>query len=302
MAPVNQLNLEAVGLFLAHQNVTELLRLIYTQPRFIPLINHFKNQIINNFLLNNPYEALFWSNFDGSMQNFVAKLHILRICEPADQTIENLIRGADFRHLFYNTPVNRIRQFKLHMKMLIDTGLSTELALIFTSEYGNDLRAFKILWTIASKYSSYIEHAETDESNFTQDMISHLLEVQDDEFDRILQEVDNMIEDTGASAYVVLELIVFYNEDEIGQFLRNLESGFSSEHAFKLIIENVVPTNEKIEIFNHFKGIFTEKNSFTLVFTPYLLDLPDDINYSEEDIQRMVQLQTIHGNNFVDHM
>jgi hypothetical protein len=186
--------------------------------------------------------------------------------------------------------------------MLLDTGMNIESALFYTNDYVNNPRAIKILFTIAKKYSDYVQQDQTDESNFTPDMIGRLLQTSEEEFNAILLNVDNLIEQTGASQYEALEIMVFYNQQETEQFITNIENGFPSNLAFKLIVDEIQPNDEDLEKYNRFKTMFSEDNSFLLLFTSYHINIPYGYVYSDDEIQQMIELQTVHGEKFIYHL
>ncbi len=291
---------ELFRLIFKYLTPADLVNLIYTNRSFVELISQNKSYIIRNFIRINPYESLFWSDFEGTMQQFISKLQALRISEPTNQTIQNLILTNNV--LFDLNTIPEIRKFKLYCKMLLDTGMSIGKALSYTEDYVDDPRAMKILWTISKEFPDYVRHNENDETSFTFDMIEQLLTESEEEFNILLEDVDNLIEQTGAEQYEALEMILFYNQDEITQFIKNINNGFTSKIAFKLVKYEIVPDDESIARFNHFKTMFSPENSFKLLFESQDFNLPNGHVYTDAQIKLMLEYQLIYENNFVDHI
>ena len=96
--------------------------------------------------------------------------------------------------------------------------------------------------------------------------------------------------------------MVFYNPLEIAPFIANIEKGFTQSMAFELLIEEINPDDMAVDNFNHFKTMFSEENSFKLLFKSYQYDIPDNHVYTDDEIQQMLELQSVYGEDFINHL
>ena len=85
-------------------------------------------------------------------------------------------------------------------------------------------------------------------------------------------------------------------------FIKNINNGFTSKIAFKLVKYEIDPDDETIARFNHFKTMFSPENSFKLLFETQDFNLPNGHVYTDAQIKLMLEYQLIYENNFVDHI
>lgn len=280
-----------------NENVTDaIINLIQNSADLSEMVNLHIPMLKHNFLTKYPYESLLWDEFDGSIGDFLNKLKIRILCDINDITIENLLNESPCNSI--DKQILQNRELKFYIKMLLDTGMSVNIAAIYVEEYYMNPRAIKILLKIAKKYPQYVELNQKDESDFTYSLINSYVNKTEEEITSLFLDVDKLIL-MGVRPSEALDLISFYELDDVNKFLSYINNGFSSEFAFKLIIEGIEPSYEKMEQFLQFKTMFTEQVAIILVFTPFVINIPEDYVYTDDDVRRMNESFANEGPDFI---
>jgi hypothetical protein len=277
-------------------NDADLIKLTQTSASIAEIVNLHIPFLKHKFLTNYPYEFLLWTDFDGSLADFVNKLQVRVVCDLNDGTLQQIASESRFYNVSGRIPENREQKF--YIKMLLDVGISIELAVIYSIEYLSNPRAIQILMKLSRKYPQFVEFNETDESGFTNSLISCCLKYTEEEIDNWFDGVDHLIS-RGARPSEALDLASYYEQEDVINFLAYITRGFSSEGAFKLILEGIQPSDEKIVQFLLFKTMYTESVAIILVFTPFVISIPLNYVYTDDDIQRMNESFANEGPDFI---
>ena len=277
-------------------NDTDIIKLTQTSNSIAEIVNLHIPMLKHKFLTNYPYESLLWVDFDGSLVDFVNKLQVRVVCDLNDGTLQQIASESRFYNVSGRIPENREQKF--YIKMLLDVGISIELAVIYSIEYLSNPRAIQILMKLARKYPQFVEFNETDESGFTNSLISCCLKYTEEEIDNWIDGVDQLIS-IGARPSEALDLTTFYNREELLKFISYINRGFSSEGAFKMVLEGIDPSDEKIVQFLLFKIMYTEYVAIILIFTPFVINIPDNYVYTDDDVRRMNESFANEGPDFI---
>lgn len=291
------LPIEIIGMIMNdYLNDADLIKLTQTSASIAEIVNLHIPFLKHKFLTNYPYEFLLWDDFDGSLVDFVNKLQVRVVCDLNDGTLQQISSESRFYNVSGRIPENREQKF--YIKMLLDVGISIELAVIYSIEYLNNPLAIEFLLKLARKYPQFVEFNETDESGFTTALISCCLKYTEEEIDNWFDGVDHLIS-IGARPSEALDFTTFYNSDEVLKFISYINRGFSSEGALKMVLEGIEPSDEKIVQFLLFKMMYTEYVAIVLVFTPFDINIPDNYVYTDDDIRRMNESFANEGPDFI---
>jgi hypothetical protein len=277
-------------------NDADLIKLNQTSGDFDEIFKDFIPILKKNFIADNPYESLLWDNFDGTVADFVNKLQVRMVCDLNDGTLQQIASESRFFNVSGRIPENREQKF--YIKMLLDVGVSIELAVIYSIEYLSNPLAIEFLLKLARKYPQFVEFNETDESGFTTALIRRFLEYNDEKLQSWFNGVDHLIS-IGARPSEALDLTTFYNREEVLKFISYINRGFSSEGAFKMVLEGIDPSDEKIVQFLLFKMMFDEYVAIILIFTPFVINIPDNYVYTDDDVIRMNESFVNEGPDFI---
>ena len=277
-------------------NDADLIKLNQTSGDFDEIFKDFIPILKKNFIADNPYESLLWDNFDGTVADFVNKLQVRMVCDLNDGTLQQIASESRFFNVSGRIPENREQKF--YIKMLLDVGISIELAVMYSIEYLNNPLVIEFLLKLAVKYPQFVEFNETDESGFTTALIRRFLEYNDEKLQSWFDGVDHLIS-IGARPSEALDLTTFYNREEVLKFISYINRGFSSEGALKMVLEGIEPSDEKIVQFLLFKMMYTEYVAIVLVFTPFDINIPDNYVYTDDDVRRMNESFANEGPDFI---